>query len=144
MPAWARFRRWWQPQARTPRREERPEWEAQALDRECIYAELALGRWFRLVRSIGTVTLGGQVDGLGRAWAKQQLEISFDATDQHLVFQAARGDPIKRLPIQGLTRTALLGELGPLVNLPAVQLALPMTWEAWRVLRLNDTLGAMT
>jgi hypothetical protein len=28
---------------------------------ECIYAYLALGRWFRLVSSIGTVTLGGQV-----------------------------------------------------------------------------------
>jgi transposase len=132
------------PQARTPRREYRPEWEAQALDLECIYAYLALGRWFRLVSSIGTVTLGGQVYGLGRAWAKQQVEITFDATDQHLVFQAAREEPVKRLPIQGITRTALMGELGPLVNLPAFQLALPMTWEAWRVLRLCDTLGAMT
>jgi len=132
------------PQARIPRREYRPEWETQILDLKCIYGYLAHCRWFRLVSSIGTVRLGGQVYGLGRAWAKQQVEISFDATDQHLVFQAAREEPIKRLPIQGLTRTALMGELGPLVNLPAFQLALPLTWEAWRVLRLNDTLGAMT
>jgi hypothetical protein len=34
--------------------------------------------------------------------------------------------------------------LEPLVNLPAFQLALPLTWDAWRMLRLNDTLGAMT
>jgi hypothetical protein len=101
-------------------------------------------RWFRLVSSIGTVTLGGQVYGLGRAWAKQQVEITFDATDQHLVFCAAGEAPIKRLPIQGITVPALIGELGPLVNLPAFQLALPLTWEAWRMLRLNDTLGAMT
>jgi len=132
------------PQARTPRREYRPEWETQALDLCRIYAYLAQGRWFRLVSSIGTVTLGGQVYGLGRAWAKQQVEITFDSNDQNLVFQVAQEAPIKRLPIQGITVSALLGELGPLVNLPAFQLALPMTWEAWRMLRLSDTLGAMT
>jgi len=77
------------PQARSPRRVYRPEWEAQALDLGRIYAYLAPCRWFRLVSSIGTVTLGGQVYGLGRAWAKQQVEITFDATDQHLVFCAA-------------------------------------------------------
>jgi transposase len=132
------------PNARTPRREYRPEWEAQVLDLARIYAYLAQCRWFRLVSSIGTVTLGGQVYGLGRTWAKQQVEITFDATDQHLVFRAAGEEPIKRLPIQGITVPALMGELGPLVDLPAFQLALPMTWEAWRMLRLTDTLGTMT
>jgi transposase len=132
------------PQARIPRREYRPEWEAQILDVKCIYAYLAHCRWFRLVSSIGTVTLGGQVYGLGRAWAKQQVEISFDATDQHLVFQGACESPIKRLPIQGISVDALMGELSPLVDLPAFQLALPLTWDAWRMLRLCDTLGAMT
>jgi transposase len=132
------------PQARTPRREYRPEWEAQALDLARIYSYLAPCRWFRLVSSIGTVTLGGQVYGLGRAWAKQQVEITFEPSNQQLVFRVAQEAPIKRLPIQGMTVSALLGELEPLVTLPAFQLALPMTWEAWRMLRLNDTLGAMT
>jgi len=132
------------PQARIPRREYRPEWEAQILDLRCIYRYLAHCRWFRLVSSIGTVTLGGQVYGLGRAWARQQVEISFDATDQHLVFQGASESPIKRLPIQGIKVDALMGELSPLVDLPAFQLALPLTWDAWRMLRLSDTLGAMT
>ena len=132
------------PQARTPRREYRPEWEAQTLDLRRISTYLAPCRWFRLVSSIGTVTLGGQVYGLGRAWAKQQVEISFDSSDQQLVFRAAQDSPIKRLPIQGITVPALIGELGSLLDLPAFQLALPMTWEAWRMLRLNDTLGAMT
>ena len=132
------------PNARAPRREYRPEWEAQLLNLECIYAYLAQCRWFRLVSSIGTLTLGGQVYGLGRAWAKQQVEITFDPSNRQLVFRGAQEAPIKRLPIQGITINALLGELGPLVNLPAFQLALPMTWEAWRMLRLNDTLGAMT
>jgi transposase len=132
------------PQARTPRREYRPEWEAQALELRRIYAYLAQGRWFRLVSSIGTVTLGGQVYGLGRAWARQQVEITCDPSDQQLVFRGAQEAPIKRLPIKGITVSALIGELGPLVNLPAFQLALPLTWDAWRMLRLNDTLGAMT
>jgi hypothetical protein len=132
------------PNARTPRREYRPEWEAQTLDLARIYSYLTPCRWFRLVSSIGTVTLGRQVYGLGRAWAKQQVEISFDPSDQHLVFRGAQDAPSKRLPIQGITIDALLGELEPLVTLPAFQLALPMTWEAWRMLRLNDTLGAMT
>jgi len=79
------------PQARTPRREYRPEWEAQALDLSRIYVYLARGRWFRLVSSIGTVTLGGQVYGLGRAWAKQQVEITFDLSDQHLIPGRTRG-----------------------------------------------------
>ena len=87
------------------------------------------------------MTLGGQVYGLGRAWAKRQVEITFDPSDQHLVFRSAQEAPIKRLPIQGITVSALIGELGPFVNLPAFQLALLMTWNAWRMLRLTDTLG---
>jgi len=33
-----------------------------------------------------------------------------------------------------------MGELGPLVNLNHFQLALPFTWDEWRVTRLSETL----
>jgi hypothetical protein len=33
-----------------------------------------------------------------------------------------------------------MGELGPLVNLDRFQLALPFTWDEWRVTRLSETL----
>jgi transposase len=132
------------PQARVPRREYRPEWEAEVLEPSRIWAYLSHGRWFRLVSSIGTVTLGGHVYGLGRAWARQQVEITFDMSDQHFVFRSASETPLRRLPIQGVTVPELLGELGSLVGLPAFQLALPLSWDAWRTLRLCGTLGAMT
>lgn len=129
------------PEAKTPRRLYRPEWEAELLDLSRVYTYLAQARWFRRVSTVGTVSLGGQVYGLGCAWAKQQVEIAFDVSEQLLIFLSAGGEPIKRLPIQGITPESLMGEMGPLVALPAFQLALPFTWEEWRVIRLCGTLG---
>jgi hypothetical protein len=37
-----------------------------------------------------------------------------------------------------------MGELGPLANLHGFQLALPFTWDEWRVLRLCETLVTTT
>jgi len=37
-----------------------------------------------------------------------------------------------------------VGEMGPLVNLDHFQLALPFTWDEWRVIRLCETLGDTT
>jgi hypothetical protein len=128
------------PQARIPRRLYRPEWEANVLDLASVYAYLAQGRWFRLVSTAGTVSLGGQVYWLGTTWARQQVEITFDATDQQLVFYSEVGELIRSLPIQGVTPDTLMGELGPLVSLPMFQLALPFSWDDWRVTRLYETL----
>ncbi|MFQ5859026.1 MAG: hypothetical protein ACE5LU_25795, partial [Anaerolineae bacterium] len=128
------------PQACTPRRLYRPEWEADLLDLSRVYAYLAQGRWFRLVSTAGTVSLGGQVYWLGTTWARQQAEITFDASDQRLVFLSEEGELIKSLPIQGITPETLMGELGPLVGLPMFQLALPFSWDDWRVIRLSETL----
>jgi hypothetical protein len=129
------------PEAHTPRRLYRPEWEAELLNLSRIYAYLAQGRWFRLVSGVGTVSLGGQVYMLSRAWARQQVEITFDTSDKHLIFRSADGQHAKRLPIQGITVQTLMGEMGPLVHLPMFQLALPFTWDEWRVIRLCGTLG---
>ena len=45
---------------------------------------------------------------------------------------------------QGLTKTALMGELGHLLALPAYQLALPFTYEAWRQFEYTQVLTGTT
>lgn len=128
------------PDARTPRRLYRPEWEAELMDLSRIYAYLAQGRWFRKASNVGAVCLGDQRYGLGKDWTGKDVESTFDPNDHHLVFYTPDGNLTQRLPIKGLSKTELMGELGPLVNLDRFQLALPFTWDEWRVTRLSETL----
>jgi len=132
------------PQARQPRRLYRPEWEAEVLDLSRVYAYLSHGRWFRKSSNVGTVSLGDLTYVLGCEWARKDVQITFDPTDQHLQFYAPDGELTKRLPIKGLTKTDLMGELGPLAHMDCFQLALPFTWDEWRVIRLCETLGVTT
>jgi transposase InsO family protein len=119
------------PEARLPRRRYRPEWEAENLDMGTVYAYLAQGRWFRKASNIGAVSLGGTVYYLAHAWRRAEVIITFDPEDQHLVFRTA-GQEDKRLPMHNLSSQALVGELGACHNLAHFQLALPLTWQAWR------------
>ena len=128
------------PAACQPRRPYRPEWEAELMDLARVDAYLAQGRWFRKASNVGTVSLGDETYGLGKAWIKKEVEITFDPTDRQLAFYAPEGGLRKRRPIQGLSKEELMGELGPLVNLHGFQLALPFTWNEWRVLRLCETM----
>ena len=129
------------PQAGTHRRPYRPEWERELLDLERVHDYLSQGRWFRYSGKDGNTSLGGQYYLLGCAWEKQQVEITFDRSDQQLVFLAEDCERKQKHAIKGLTAEVLIGELGPLVNLPAFQLALPTTWESWRAARYCCTLG---
>lgn len=128
------------PDARQPRRLYRPEWEADLMDLARVYTYLAQGRWFRKASNVGVVSLGDHRYGLGKDWARKEVEITFDPQDQHLVFYTPAGNLTKRLPIKGISKSELMGELGPLVNLHHFQLALPFTWDEWRVTRLSETL----
>jgi len=132
------------PEARRPRRLYRPEWEDELLDLSRVYTYLGQGRWFRKGSNIGAVSLGREVYVLGRDWARKDVEITFDPTDQYLQFYAPDGDKKKRLPIKGLTKADLMGELGPLVQMDCFQLVLPFTWDEWRVIQLCETLGDTT
>lgn len=132
------------PAARQPRRLYRPEYEAQLLDLSRVYTYLSQGRWFRKVSSAGTVALGGQVYSVTRAWAGRDVEITFDPRDHHFLVQAPDGKESKSIPIQGITATALMGEAGSLVHLNPFQLALPFSWDQWRVIRLCETFRVMT
>jgi transposase len=132
------------PEAAHSHRPYRPEWEADLLDLTLIYDYLAQGRWFRLASKHGTFSLGGHVYNAGSHWARQQLDITFDAADQQLHCHDEAGQPIKRLPIQGLTLEALMGDLAPFALLPVFQLALPFAWDSQRVLRLFEIVGDTT
>jgi transposase len=131
------------PEALTPRRIYRPEWEGELLDLPRVSAYLAQGRWFRKASNIGAVSLGDHRYALGAAWAKHEVTITFAAEDQHFVFQAPDGKT-KRLPAHGLTASDLMGELGPLVQFHDFQLALPFSWNDWRHLQLSQLLTGTT
>jgi hypothetical protein len=132
------------PQASTNSRLYRPEWEGDLLDLSRIHAYLTQGCWFRLVSSAGTFSLGGHVYYLQQTWAEQQVEITFDPDDLQFVAHSADGRQIKRFFPKGITTDDLIGEMSPLTNLPAFQLALPLSWEDWRRSRLSGTLMGMT
>jgi hypothetical protein len=128
------------PQTLYSGRSYRPEWEADLLDLNRVWSYLAHGRWFRQSSKVATFSLGGQVYSIGQPWQSQQIEITFDASDQHLLCFNDVGEPVRRLPIKGITKEALMGDLAPYVNLPMFQLHLPFEWEDFRVLRLFDTM----
>lgn len=132
------------PEALCPRRPYRPEWEADLLDLTRVERSLSQGRWFRRASNVGVVALGGASYSLGPAWAREEVELTFDAERRQLVCVSADGTRTQRRPIKGLTPAALMGELGALVGLEAHQLALPFSWDERRVLRLCETLGVTT
>jgi hypothetical protein len=130
------------PAARHSTRPYRPEWEAELLDVERVYAYLAQGRWFRRVAANGIFSLGGYAYLAGRTRAGQQIEITFDATDQRLCCHDAAGQLFARLPLLGVTVPDLMGASATALSLPCFQLALPFPGEPHQVLRLFEALGA--
>lgn len=139
------------PEACTPRRPYRPEWEPDQLDLARVYAYLGQCRWFRRLSNVGTASLGGHTYTLGRQWYACEAEVTFDPEERCFVFHAPpRMD--KRMPIRWLTIQDLMGNAGTLARLPEFQLALPFSWKEWCVMqtcsikpvRLCETLGDTT
>ena len=132
------------PQACQPRRLYRPEWEAELLDLARVYHYLGQGRWFRRASNVGTVSLGGQVYPLGRAWRRAEVEITFQPADQQLLFRSPSVPQPTRRSLRGVTPATLLGAAGPLGHLDAFQLALPFSGRDWHLIRFCETLGVTT
>jgi len=124
------------PDAAWPRRWYRPEAEEHLLDMERVYLYLEQGRWFRLVSNNGWISLGDHRYKVGRPWANQQVEITFDSTDCHFVVHTEDGSEVQRLPPKGLTPKYLMGDAVPVFTMPSLQLALPFTPADWRQLQL--------
>jgi transposase len=119
----------------------RPEWEADLLDLDRVWAYLAQGRWFRKSSKAYTFYLGGQVYYVGRPWQYAQLEITFNPSDQHLLCLNDAGDLVARLPIKGITAQCLMGSLAAFLTLPMFQLALPFEWKDLQAVRLCETIS---
>ena len=131
------------PDAEHSGRPYRPEWEEETLDIDRVCDYLAQGRWFRHSSSVGQFSIGAHRYNAGSNFAEQELEITFDPQARELVCLSEDGEEI-RFPIEGLTKSDLMGELAPLLTLPMYQLALPFTPEAWREMMLCDDLTGTT
>jgi transposase len=116
------------PQARHSGRIYAPASEEQILDMQRVYDYLKGGRWFRQVCSAGTFTLGGYGYNATRHFARQTLEITFNDTTRKLVCLPEKKITAFQLDIQGLTKTALMGNSLALPGYAAYQLALPLTY----------------
>lgn len=132
------------PQAQHPQSPYRLEWEKEMLDMQQVYAYLAKGRWFRLTSSVGMFSLGAQRYNARRKFANQTLKITFDPqTCEFICLPEKETEPF-RLTIRGLTKEILMGELDPLLSIPAYQLALPFSRQAWRELLLCNQMPGTT
>jgi hypothetical protein len=99
------------PQAGHSGRPYTPAQEAELLNLHRVYDYLAANRWFRHVTTGGQFSLGSQRYGLGKAWARQDIEIGFDPQTQELICTAADGQRSQRRAITGLTKADLMGDL---------------------------------
>ena len=130
------------PEAQHSGRPYRLEWEEDMLDMRRVYTYLAQGRWFRRTSSQGQLSLGAHRYSVGKNLKNQTLEITFDPQTRELVCLSEDGNQKIRLAVRGLTKAGLMGELSPLVALPAYQLALPFSRSTWREIMLcNDLTG---
>jgi hypothetical protein len=120
------------PTARQSGRAYQPQWEEDLLDVDRVYAYLAQGRWFRQVRANGSMRIGGYYYALGRRYADRTTEITFDATTASFLCRPEGTDQVLSVPMQGLSKADLMGELAGLVRLPTYQLALPLSTPACR------------
>jgi hypothetical protein len=120
------------PNAEQAKRPYRLEWEKEFLNTQPVYDYLAKGRWFRITSSVGMFSLGSQRYNARSKFSQQTLEITFDSKSCEFICLPERTTQPFRLSAQGLTKEALMGELDPLTTIPAYQLALPFSLQAWR------------
>ncbi|MDX1670650.1 MAG: hypothetical protein R3194_14595 [Limnobacter sp.] len=101
---------------------------------------LQAGCWYRRVAQGGTITLSQHIYHVKHTLARQDVEITFDADTQHLLFHDASGSLIVSRPILGISVDSLMGQLAQRFNLPAFQLALPFANNPFAAARLFETL----
>lgn len=132
------------PEAQHSGRPYRLEWEEAVLDLQRVYDYLGQGRWFRRVSSQGQFSLGAHRYGVGKTFADQILEITFDPETQEFVCLSEDGRQKIRLPARGPTKAELMGGLAPLIALPFYQLALPFSRTTWHEMMLCNELTGTT
>jgi hypothetical protein len=81
---------------------------------------------------------------LGKQFAQRSVALGFEPDAMNVICQPEGSEDTIALPIQGLTKAALMGELANLQALPVYQLALPFSLEAWRQLEYTRILMGTT
>jgi hypothetical protein len=132
------------PEARHSGRLYRLEWEEDLLDMQRVHDYLAQGRWFRRSGSLGQLSMGSYRYGVGKAFANQTFEVTFNSQTLEWICLPADGRKTIRIPTRGPTKSALMGELSPLMACPTYQLALPFSPSAWREMMLANNLTGTT
>jgi len=102
--------------------------EEQLIELERIYNYLQAGRWFRQVSSVGVFSLGGYGYNATTQFANQSIEITFNSASRQLICLPETSIATFQLDIQGLTKSALMGNALALPGYLPFQLALPFTY----------------
>ncbi|HET7713399.1 MAG TPA: hypothetical protein VFK94_03295 [Patescibacteria group bacterium] len=118
-----------------------PQHEASLLDLHRLEAFLARNHWFRRLSRDGAFSLGAEVYYVGKAYAHQQIEITFDPADTCFHTFAADGSLLKTLPPRNFSCETLMGQFAQLFNLPLFQFQLPLDGHSLQAVRLCDTLA---
>jgi len=119
----------------------RPEREEALLDLGRVHRYLSACRFFRQVKPCGVFALGGYNYYLGKKLRGRTLVLSFDPAQGAWAAQVDGSAETLVIAPQGLTKSALMGELSRLLALPGHQLALPFTPEAWRQIEYAHALA---
>ena len=81
---------------------------------------------------------------IGKCFARCSVAVRFDPDAMTLICLPEGSEETIRLPVQGITKAELMGELAALQALPNYQLALPFSLEAWRQLEYAQNLTGTT
>jgi len=101
-----------------------------------VYKYLSKLTWFRRVGNNKTISLGGQVYYLSKGIPKQQLKITFKKKSKMLIFQDDKEQKIAKLPIMGISKETLMGNLKVL---PSYQLMIPFDNKTIKVNKLFES-----
>ena len=83
------------PELLTPKRPYRPEWELELFDLKRMDAYLAGFTWIRTATSVGQLRMRKLRYSLGKAWAHQEISITFDPEHRQFVFTQIRSETRK-------------------------------------------------
>jgi transposase InsO family protein len=132
------------PQAAHSGRSYRPEWEADMLDLQRVAQYLSTCRWFRRAKPNGVFALGGYLYNVSTKYGGRTIELSFDAERAVFVAHPEGCSETVVISPRGLSKAELMGEMADFAALPAYQLALPFSHEAWRALEYARILTGTT
>jgi len=92
---------------------------------------------------MGALTRGGYRYYLAKHFAHSSVAISFDPEAMTFICQPEGSEDTLQVPIQGIMKEELMGDLVALQALPIYQLALPFSLAAWRQLEYAHHLTGM-